>query len=105
MENMLLNNQQHNEKDILKFIASIRNAHSKMVDIFTKGSCLNFYFILKCVYPDAELWYNCNHVITKIDDCFYDITGRVSGENYIKNINNKRQLKQLIKSEYVEQNT
>ena len=65
-------------KDIISFISEIRNSHSKMVDIFTKGSCLNFYLILKQVYPESEAYYDYyGHIITKIGDKFYDINGTV----------------------------
>lgn len=48
-----------------------------MEDIFLNGSCCNFHFVLKAVYPDAEAYFNHNHVITKIGGLFYDITGEV----------------------------
>lgn len=49
-----------------------------MVNIFSGGSCLNFYFILRRVWPQAIPFYNINHIITKIDDRYYDITGDVT---------------------------
>lgn len=55
-----------------------------MVEIFTKGSCLNFFLILHSIYPEAIPLYNSNHVIVKIDDKCYDITGRVSESGYLK---------------------
>jgi hypothetical protein len=30
------------------------------------------------VFPEAECWYDTDHVCTKIDDKFYDITGEVT---------------------------
>lgn len=65
-------------EEILTFIARIRQSHPRMVDIFTKGSCFYFYLILKHVYPEAIYYDDFNHVITRIDDKFYDITGEVS---------------------------
>lgn len=65
---------------ILHFIATIRQSHPQMENIFTKGSCFYFYLILKEVFPEAEYYDDFNHVITKIDDRFYDITGEIDIE-------------------------
>lgn len=64
--------------EIMTFIRTIRESHSEMVNIFTLGSCLNFYLILSQVYPDAVVYYDCNHIITRIGDKYYDITGEVA---------------------------
>lgn len=64
-------------RKILNTITFIRESHSTMVDIFTKGSCLNFFCILHSIYPEAQPWFNIDHVITKIDNKFYDITGEI----------------------------
>lgn len=77
-----------------------------MVNIFTKGSCLNFYLILRTVYPNAIPWYNQDHIVTEIDGRFYDITGSVSNEGYLKYsefYNKKRMIKsfkQMYKHNY-----
>lgn len=55
-----------------------------MVTIYTSGSCYNFFFILKSVFPDAELYDNLDHGITKIGDKFYDINGEAKFENHRK---------------------
>lgn len=55
-----------------------------MVDIFTLGSCLNFHLILKSIYPESELLFNIDHVVTKIDGKCYDITGCVNCKDYSK---------------------
>ena len=71
---------------ILEIITEIRNSHSEMVNIFSKGSCYNLFLILKLVFPEAEAYYNSDHIITKIGEKFYDInegwiykTGRLGG--------------------------
>lgn len=69
--------------EILNFISEIRNSHSRMVDIFSLGSCLNFYLILRKVYPESIPLYNIDHVVTKIDGRCYDITGCVSCKGYL----------------------
>jgi len=47
------------------------------VSLFLYGGCYKLYKILKFVYSDAVAYYDGNHVITKIGDKFYDITGEV----------------------------
>lgn len=64
-------------REILNFIYTIKQSHPLMVEIFTKGSCLNFHLILKKVYPEAEAYDNIEHVITKIGKYYYDINGVV----------------------------
>lgn len=70
-------------RQILNFIEAVRDSHPKMVEIYTKGSCLNFHIMLRRAFG-GEAWFNINHVVTKIDDCYYDITGVVSPKGYMK---------------------
>lgn len=63
--------------EILTFIRLIRESHPDMVNIFTRGSCWNFYKILKNRFPTAVAYYEVGHIITKIGDRFYDITGEI----------------------------
>lgn len=63
---------------ILNFISLVRDSHPEMVNIFTLGSCLNFFCILHAVYPEAQPYFNIDHIITKIDGRYYDITGTVN---------------------------
>jgi hypothetical protein len=62
---------------ILNTIYLIRNSHPEMVNIFTNGGCMNFFLILRSIYPQATPWYDNNHVITEIDGKFFDIKGQV----------------------------
>jgi hypothetical protein len=48
-----------------------------MVDIYTKGSCMNLFVILRHIYPEAKPYYDGDHIITKIGRKYYDITGEV----------------------------
>jgi len=51
--------------------------------IFTRGACYKFYEFLKELFPNAEPYLrksDKNHVVTKIDEKYYDITGEVTGE-------------------------
>lgn len=47
---------------------------------FLNGDCFKLYANIKLLYPPAEAWYEPvdGHVVTKIGDSFYDITGEVS---------------------------
>ena len=94
--------------DVIRFIEKIRHSHSSMVNVSTKGSCLNFFYILKEVWPEAECWYNSDHVITKIGDYWFDINGSVSPKGYqkIENTHSGETLRkikfQMLKEEYNE---
>ena len=68
----------------LSFITEIANANPIMQDIFLAGSCCNFYFILKAVFPEAKAHFNIDHVVTQIDDKYYDITGEINIIEVIK---------------------
>lgn len=65
------------EETIEKFISTIRDSFIGSQQVYTEGSCYHFYLILKQVFPTAECWYDSDHVITKIENKFYDITGEV----------------------------
>ena len=48
-----------------------------MENIFSYGSCLNLFIILRNIFPEAKPYFNIDHIITKIDNKFYDIKGTV----------------------------
>ncbi len=73
--------------NILSFITSVRESFNGSVEVYTKGSCYQFFQILKTVFPDAIAYYDQNHVITLIDNKFYDITGEVKCTIYHKPLN------------------
>lgn len=92
---------------ILEIITEIRNSHSEMSNIFSKGSCLNFHIILKAIFSNAQAFYNSDHIITKIGIKYYDINGEVLNiENYIPFedyfIEKKKQIviKEMYNNEY-----
>ena len=58
-----------------RFIATVRDSFIGSQQVYTEGSCYHFYLILKEVFPEAECWYDGDHVLTKIGNKFYDITG------------------------------
>ncbi len=63
--------------DPLQFITAIRESFFGAELIYTRGSCYQFYKILKVVFPNAVAYYDSNHVITRICNKYYDITGEV----------------------------
>lgn len=69
---------------ILNTISAIRDSHSQMENIFLQGSCLNLFCILRTIYPQAQPWFNIDHIITEIDGRYYDITGQVSNKRYLR---------------------
>lgn len=63
-----------------RFISVVRDSFVGSQQVYTRGSCYHFYLILKEVFPNAEPYYDADHIVTKIDDKFYDITGEVRGD-------------------------
>ena len=84
--------------EILHRISLIRNSHSVMVDIFTKGSCYNMYMILHALYPDAIAYYDGDHVVTKIGNNLYDINGIVRNKNNYIPLCDKSSISKLHRS-------
>jgi len=70
-------------KQILKIIEEIRVSVPNAVQLFTNGKCLDFFFILNAIIPNAVAYYDGNHVITKIGDRYYDIIGEVKKLNHL----------------------
>lgn len=69
--------------EVLRFIALIRNsAHKLQTLIFTEGACYQFHLILKNRFPESVAYYDMNHVITRIGDGYYDITGEAAAANH-----------------------
>lgn len=66
----------------LSLISAIRNSFIGSELVYTCGSCYQFYLILKEAFPEAEAYHDENHVITKIGENYYDITGEVQRENH-----------------------
>ena len=65
----------HNQVE--KVIAAIRDSFIGSQQVYTEGSCYHFYLILKTIFSDAEPYFDQDHIVTKIDDRYYDITGEV----------------------------
>lgn len=72
------------KKEVIHFIATIRRSFTGSVLVYTRGSCYQFYKILKAVYPNAIAYYDSNHVITKIGRYYFDITGETKRKRHLK---------------------
>jgi len=61
-------------------IDALRKSDSYIINIFKEGSCYKFYEFLRVIYPNAMPYINKeeNHVVTKINSSFYDITGKIA---------------------------
>ena len=60
---------------ILSFIETVRSSFGGSIAVYTTGNCYQFYEILKEVFPDAEAFYDGNHVWTRIGHKYFDIRG------------------------------
>ena len=60
---------------VIDIITSIRESFGGSVAVYTYGGCYQFYEIIKAIIPEAEAFYDGNHVWTKINGKFYDIIG------------------------------
>lgn len=71
------------EDRVLYYIASVRKRLGDNCSHYLNGGCYSFYFKLLGKFPEAECWYDGDHVITKIKDKFYDITGEVKKDRHL----------------------
>lgn len=69
--------------EVLSFLAALRDVHPDMARWGLHGGCFRVYLMLKQRFPDAQPWYDSNHVLTKISDAFYDIRGEVRPESEV----------------------
>jgi len=68
------------QDQVESFISTVRDSFVGSQQVYTEGSCYHFYLILKEVFPEAQAYYDEDHIITKINGKFYDITGEVRGD-------------------------
>lgn len=61
----------------LQVVEVFRRIAPNALVYYTNGGCYDFFLFLKTIFPEAEAWSDCDHVITKIGEEFYDITGKV----------------------------
>jgi hypothetical protein len=70
MENIKIN--------VEEFITAVRSSFGGSIAVYTMGNCYQFYEILKVVFPNAEAYFDGNHVWTKICGNYYDIRGKAN---------------------------
>ena len=72
--------------DVEELILNLNRTDEYIEKIFKNGSCYRFFKFLKSLYPTAEPYINQEkqHVITKINNKYYDVTGIVSCEGFSK---------------------
>jgi len=90
--------QQH--KTILLFLERLRNSAPKITEIFKEGSCFNLYLILSTHYPQSTPYYNSDHIITKINNHYYDIEGEVKNTKHylpLSKYHSKKTLSKAVK--------
>lgn len=63
-----------------ELIKALRETDRYIPDIFTNGGCYQFHLFLKKLYPQSEPYITLDeaHIITLIDDKYYDINGETS---------------------------
>jgi len=67
-------------KIIENLLTELRESADIIYNIYTKGSCYRLYNVLKAIYPEAVPYWSDfdGHAITKIDNSFYDIGGKLN---------------------------
>lgn len=89
-------------KEILKFIEFTKKPNHKLIEtIYSKGGCYCFYTMLKHIYPQAIPYkvglykHSIEHIVTKINDKYYDIFGEFKLEKseyvYISKLSEKEE--------------
>lgn len=63
--------------EVVRYLGLLRDLHPDLERQCLNGSCFKVYLLLEHHYPDAVPYYDGDHVITLIGDCFFDIRGEV----------------------------
>ena len=70
---------------ILNLIEIIRESFPKAIEVYTKGSCVQFALILNTIYPSGEIYYNMDHAVFRLNNHFYHILGEIEiDDTYIR---------------------
>jgi hypothetical protein len=69
---------------MLHFIDSLRKTDRYIEIIYMNGACYQFHLLLKTFFPESTPFISKekDHIITKYNGRFYDITGEVSGDGF-----------------------
>ena len=67
----------------LLLVDSLRKTDNYIESIFMQGGCYQFHLFLKTIFPDAIpfIHKNKDHIISKIGNKLFDITGIIENEN------------------------
>ena len=70
--------------DILQFINALRKTDKYIEMIYLNGACYQFHLLLKTFFPKSKPYISKekDHVITKYNGKYYDITGEILGNWY-----------------------
>lgn len=70
--------------DIESFISAIRCSDKYIEMIYLNGACYQLHLLLKKFFPECQPYISKekDHIISKYDGKYYDITGEVSGNWY-----------------------
>jgi len=64
-------------RKILNILSILRDTHPDMVKIYREGSCIDLFLLLRQIFPEADAYWDDNHIVTKIGKYYYDIDGVV----------------------------
>lgn len=68
---------------ILQTITLIRESFVGADVVYTQGSCIRFAFLLKHLYPEGKVLYDCDHAIFEYKGQCFDINGPVICNSHI----------------------
>lgn len=89
--------------NVLEFINALRNSDDYIRDIYMNGGCYNLFKVLKVLYPSAVAFKvkicntdkKHNHIVTRINNNFYDIEGIADDKYFDKVIVKEKDIKEI----------
>jgi len=63
--------------EIYKFLEAFRACVDNAEEIYTKGKCYEFHLIMKSIWSEAIPYTNGDHIISRIGNSYWDVTGKV----------------------------
>jgi len=86
--------------NIKNFIKIIRDSFHGSTHVYTRGNCYRLYVIVKFVFPEAEAFYEADHIVIKYHKKFYDITGEVESDFVPFKETTKLKQKNIMKNKF-----
>ncbi len=65
------------KEKILEFCRIVRESFPQSQMIYTQGSCYKFHEMLKFIFPNTTPYNYLGHVISKIGNNYFDVTGEI----------------------------